>query len=182
MKLLNPENAAKIRNIANSYLFSHDGNGSFFRNDFLQKRNFCCVLFQGDFYDTGESIAKLCSLAGVPTVQCGSTTEHHVECYSFIPLHENLTRIRKEYVDPSYFITDEFKNFMVVSDSDYYWAVAAPFPFLKTIFTESLLSIAETFRNDFASFRSSQNKHNRFIGGMMEEFTQISVSSIKMMS
>lgn len=108
---------AEFRRWAGACLSNRDDDGAFFKPDFLKDRSFCCVAFQGDFHDASAPIARLCSTAGIASLQCGSFAGGFEGCHTMAPRHDDLILFRRTYVYPSYNITDMFETFALVSEA-----------------------------------------------------------------
>ncbi|WP_279357923.1 hypothetical protein [Methylobacterium indicum] len=153
------------------------GLGAFYRPIFLSQKLWTAVIFEGDFKDFNGQISKGLSHSAVSTAICGDLEYEAADWYSIDP-RVDADDVRNRYLEPSYFISDNFNNFCIVSDGDYYWAVAARNKYLKDFFAIDSFSCLEDFRVDIEPYKKSMDNHNKMIGSMLMEYLEICRESI----
>ncbi|MFF8803050.1 MULTISPECIES: hypothetical protein [unclassified Methylobacterium] len=154
------------------------GFGAFYHPDFLKRKQWVAAIFEGDFRDDGDQICQGLSSAGIFTVACGGLAEYMTDWYSLSPQEGDLKEVRNKYFEPSYFISDYLESFCIVSDSDYYWSIAADIDKIENKFEINIKKCISEFRSDIAAFSTSDDEHSRKIGSMLQRYLEICEASL----
>ena len=80
------------------------------------------------------------------------------------------------FLTPSYLMIEENENFMLVSDSDYYWEVAGPAEFIEELFGKPSDAVNLDFMRATQAYRKGSSRIGPALGRILKEVTERSVS------
>ncbi|WP_156312169.1 hypothetical protein [Methylobacterium platani] len=150
-----------------------DGLGAFYKRDFLVHKRWSVALFEGDFRDKDDSIAQGLAKKGISRIFCGGLADYMTDWYQINPEDGDLKDVRNKYFEPSYFITDKFNEFCIVSDSDYYWALASRRDNIANIFNVDLEKSLLRMRENVAPLLRDSADSDYKTGKMLQKYLKI---------
>ncbi len=142
------------------------GLGAFFKPSYLAGRGWRAGIFGADFRDADGCVSTPLRERGLRELACGTLTEYVLDSFRIDCDHASLKRVHDEYVEPSYFVTDDLRSFCLVSDSDYYWGIAGDADLVDRVSAGAHRTLDE-FEASHAPYLDSDDAHDRRIGAML---------------
>ena len=149
------------------------GYSAFFKESFLDKRNWVAILYECDLKADAVKVAYACHKHSYAKAFCFNIDHNNDETYGLDLCEADLSRVHKFYVSPSYAIVEADERFVIVSDSDYYWGIAGDISFINAVANDSIDSDLKSFSDGIESYVTSADNINNKIGRKMLSYLQI---------
>ena len=149
-----------------------------FQEAFLRAQDWRVLIYERDFKDVDGMISNFCPKFGYANAMSFSFGgDGNFFATEMRLLHSELSLHHTKYFSPSYAIFEGEERFSIVSDSDYFWAIAGKRDFLIEICESKPLSVLEEFRSGIDPYIMSQNLDVQRIGRILESYHSVAVRS-----
>ena len=149
------------------------GFSAFFKESFLDRKNWAALLYECDLKADATKVAHACHNYSYVKAFCFNIDHNNDETYSIDLCEADLSRVHKFYVSPSYAIVEENERFIIVSDSDYYWGIAGSLSFIENIANGSIEEELKLFASGIDPYVTSVDSINNKIGMKMLSYLEI---------
>ena len=171
--LLPMAEADLLRKRSSEYLDITSGLAAFFCKSFLEHRNWLAIIYECDFKADAGRVARASKMFGYYEASCFNVDQNKNEAYNIELSEKDLSSVHDIYHVPSYAILEKYDAFMIVSDSDYYWAIAGQRQFIEEISERNLERELDVFAAGIAPYVASSDSHNRAIGQCMLSYLML---------
>ena len=131
------------------------------------------MIYECDFKSDAARVAKACQEFAYVQAVCSNLDYNRDESYRMEISELNLSKVHQIYHSPSYVIVGCKSEFMIVSDSDYYWAIAGLRSFVSRVAINSISEDLKSFRLGIQPYVQSEDAHNRSIGSTMMSYYEV---------
>jgi hypothetical protein len=150
----------------------------FFKRQFLKETRWGVLIYEQDFKYDAPKLSKACerfSFTKATSFSFGGSCD-----FSAIEVglnNQDLIMLHEKYFAPSYILIEHGKKFSLLSDSDYFWAVAGPKEFLDDICDRDPHSVLDKFREGIDPYIKSNRDDMRSIGNLLKSYCAVAVES-----
>ncbi len=151
---------------------------AFFKEEFLRERRWSALLYEQDFKDTGGRISSICSKFGFHraiSFSFGGAIEFFSAEIQLV--HSELCENHRNYFIPSYTIFEIGGHFSIVSDSDYFWAIAGERSFLNEVCDFEPLPALDEFKRGIVPYEVSCDSNMKNIGKLLSSYHSVATRS-----
>ena len=168
------DEASAIRARVGNTLDGIEGQSAFFKSNYLKSSGWSALIKERLFRDRDHAVTAACEIFRYEFAYCLSVYDgsNDMDQDVFkVPLSRHaLPEVHKRFYGPSYAIFEEQQRFMIVSDSDYYWALAGTPSFVTLAMADSAAKIIPQFRAGVLPYSKSQYPVTRDLGIAMLSF------------
>ena len=160
----------KLGELTAKYFDVIPGNSAFFKASTLEERDWIAVIYECDLNKDACRISKAVSFHRWTRAIC-----FNLEYHDDVPVHialteEDIAAVHRNYPAPSFAIMEINEQFAIVSDSDYFWAIAGPIHFVERICNKDILSDLDDFCEGIRTYLQSSDLHNRAVGQQLQHY------------
>lgn len=163
---------SSLNKLTTQYFDVVPGRSAFFRRSLLQERHWIAVLFECDFKDDALKIAAAASARRWTRAICYNVEYPEDKAFELVLTEQDLRSVHNIYPSPSYAIVEHDGRFAIISDSDYFWAVAGPVNFIRDLCNQAVSAELDIFSQGIQSYLLSSDVHNRTIGEQMFQYLE----------